>query len=149
MVLFLLGFSVILGVLAYRSYSNSEVHLHVAFQDLAAQGATLDTEECVLAVLHWHGNCEAMKSLCDHAIPMAMTHCLKRSESASLRAKERLDYCVAFRWPRSKAKWTYEKCKVIGVSKDDGSRRDQIKACGNAFSAIENFCRHNAEGVRL
>ena len=149
MVLFLLGLSVFLGIFAYRSYSNSEVHLHAAFQDLAAKGASLNTEECVPVVLHWHENCQAMKSLCDHSIPMAMTHCLKRPEGEALRTKERLDYCGSFRWPQSKSKWTYGKCKVLGISKNDGSRRDQIKACGNAFSAIENFCRHNAEGVRL
>jgi hypothetical protein len=145
----ILTLALILGTLAYYNYSESSRQLNEAFEDLGKKGATLATEECVPAILEWHQSCEAMKTLCDHAIPMAMTHCLGQPESEGERFKERQAYCDAFKWPPSKAKWTYAKCKEIGISKDDGTRRDRIKACGNAFGAIENFCRHNAEGVRL
>jgi hypothetical protein len=141
--------SLVGGILAYRSYSNSEQHLHAAFDRMAAEGATLNTEECVPVVLAWHRNCQAMKSLCDHAIPMAMTHCLTRDDAEVPRQKERLDYCTGFTWPQSKSKWTHDKCEAIGIGKKHGTSRDDIKACGNAFGAIENFCRHNTKGVLL
>jgi hypothetical protein len=145
----ILALAMVLGTLAYYNYSMSSQQLNEAFEDLGAKGATLTTEACVPAILEWHQSCDAMKTLCDHAIPMAMTHCLAQPESTGDRFKERQAYCEAFTWPSSKAKWTYAKCKEIGISKDDGDKRDRIKACGNAFGAIENFCRHNAEGVRL
>ena len=139
----------VLGVLAYYNYSQSSAVLNQDFVDIAVKGETVDTEGCVPLVLEWHSSCQAMKTLCDHAIPMAMTHCLTAPKAPEERQVERKNYCDAFAWPSSKSKWTYRKCQEIGVSKDKGASRDEAKACGNAFGAIENFCRHEGKGVRL
>ena len=104
--------------------------------------ATVDTEGVpVVMVLRYEG----MKTLCDHAVPMAMTHCsqpqtLPRSAGEAVAMPSLAS---------SKAKWTYAKCKEIGFGKDAGEKRDRVKACGNAFGTIENFCRHGGKGVRL
>ena len=145
----ILTLATILGVLAYYNYSHSSAELNAAFVEMGQKGATVDTEGCVPVVMEWHRTCDGMKTLCDHAVPMAMTHCLSAPDAPEARASERKAYCDAFSWPSSKAKWTYAKCKEIGFSKDAGEKRDRVKACGNAFGTIENFCRHGGKGVRL
>ena len=149
MVTVLLSLSVIIGVLAYWRYTVSERHLHQAFDALAAQGASIDTEACVPTVLAWHRRCEAMKSLCDHSIPLAMTHCLAQRDAPAERAAERKSYCKGFVNPSAMGRWTHKKCGEIKVSKKDGAKRGEIKACGYAFRAIAEFCRRDGEGVSI
>ena len=143
-----MGLSIILGVIAFWRYKESEKHLHIAFDEIRAAGAALSTEECVSRVLSWRTECEAMKSLCDQSIPMAMSHCLS--------AKDRSGYCTALRADASDAsadknrgRWTYQKCKDHGVTKANGYGRDDVKACGHAFTTIQTFCSHDQKGVYL
>lgn len=138
----MLTLATILGVVAYWRYTVSERHLHTVFDELRAKGASLDVEECVTEVLAWHNTgCEAMQSLCDHSVPMALEHCLS--------AQDRAGYCDALQIDESSGKWTYDMCKKRGVSPDHGARRRQMKACGNAYGAIESFCAYDQKGVVL
>jgi len=147
----ILVLALVLGFLAYYNYSKSSEALNKSFTEMGEKGAIVDTEACVPIVMEWHKSCadDAIKTLCDHAIPMAMSHCLTAQDAPETRMQERQSYCEAFKWPASKSKWTHSKCKEIGISKSNGDKRDRIKACGNAFGAIENFCRHGGKGVRL
>jgi len=150
MVSSLFSISIILGVCAFWSYSDSEIHLHDGFKALAEKGAQLNSEGCVPAVLEWHRTCKAMKSLCDHAVPMAMAHCLKQPKAPDPRNRERAAYCKTLKYPPGgMARWTYSKCSEIGITRKKGHTRSEVKACGTAFSALENFCRHDGDGIRL
>jgi hypothetical protein len=132
---------VALGVVAYWRYTVSEKHLHAAFDAIEAQGPTLTTEQCVDTVLAWHQRCEAMQSLCDHAVPMAMEHCLH--------GRDRAPFCSTIDTAVPRSKWTYERCKERGVSPLEGSPRRAVKACGDAYGAVESFCHYEQKGVVL
>ncbi len=91
-----------------------------------------------------------MKSLCDHSVPMAMAHCLKQADASEARKQERMTYCKNFKYPTGgMSRWTHTKCDEIGINRKKGHNRSAVKACGNAFSALENFCRHDGDGIRL
>ena len=141
--------STVMGVVAYWRYTESERFLHRDWAEISAKGSKIDAEECVPLVLEWHRNCEAMKSLCNHSIPMTMTHCLGQDRATPERVAERKAYCDAMVTPSSLGRWTFKKCKAIGVSKEHGSTRDERKACSYAFKALEEFCRRGGEGIRL
>lgn len=133
--------STILGVIAYWRYTVSEKHLHVVFAEMDVKGKGLDADECISATLQWHRTgCAAMRSLCDHAVPMVLTRCLA--------AKDRKSACDTLDIGPNElsAKWTYRRCKARGVHPPEFRRRD-VKACGNAYGSLESFCKSNQQGV--
>lgn len=134
--------SIILGGIAWSNYKGSERHIKAELEALETQGKTLDTDGCVGAVLDWHARCEAMKSLCDHAIPLAVTHCLQsapRDAFCSTLNAEQL----------STGEWTYKMCADRGISREKGKGRSSVRACGTAYGAVNNYCLNGERGIAL
>ena len=129
--------AIVLGVVAYWRFTLSQQHIRANFHRLDKHGATLDAEGCVTAVLDWHDHCDAIDTLCDHAVPMAMEHCLRASD----RSKD----CAAL-GETARDQWTYEKCKARGIIK---GRSSVVNACTDAYRALAQFCRSGQEGVIL
>ena len=127
--------AVLLGVLAFASYSRSEVVLQETFQTFDRKGLTLEAEQCVDEALKWNTQCAAMKSLCDQAVPMVTHHCLQ--------AKDRSAYCQALGEEHHKAQWTFQKCQEHA-----GSRRAK-NLCTDAYRALATFCKSEGQGVLL
>ena len=132
--------STVLGVLAYWRYSVSEHHLKAVFAQMDDAGKALSAEGCITETLRWHREgCEAMQSLCDHAIPMVLTRCLS--------AKDRSPACSNLGIDQPSKRWPYRMCKERGISPKDGTKRRFVKACGNAYGSLESFCKSDQKGV--
>ncbi|MGM0577305.1 MAG: hypothetical protein ACQEXJ_16380 [Myxococcota bacterium] len=128
--------AIVLGVLAFRNYRASERHIQQSMAEFDEMGVRLDADGCVAAVLDWNGRCEAMKTLCDHAVPMAMEHCLA--------ARDRSEVCDGLGdTETARAQWTYHKCEEHDVT------RANKKACTNAYRALIQYCTTGQQGVIL
>ncbi|MCB9728671.1 MAG: hypothetical protein H6744_16530 [Deltaproteobacteria bacterium] len=126
----------VLGVVAYWRYSVSSRFIHESLAQFDARGASLDADACVGEVLAWNARCEAMKSMCDQAVPMTMEHCLA--------ARERKEACAALPVEEApRAQWTFERCAAQGVT-----RRNK-NVCTDAYRALVQFCRTGERGVIL
>lgn len=126
-----------MGVLAYHRYSVSENHFAVVLDEMSRDGASLDTEGCVGAVLKWHATCEANKPLCDNGVPRVMTHCLA--------AADRTPTCESLDLSSASAQWVYHQCQDRGTPCQDRKKCP----CADAYRTIDSFCRHDQTGVAL
>lgn len=126
-----------MGVLGYYRYAVSEDHFAVVLQKMSTEGASLDTEGCVDAVLTWHETCEANKPLCDNGIPRVMTHCLA--------AADRTQTCESLDLSSASAQWVYGQCLDRGTPCQDRKKCP----CADAYRTIDSFCRHGQTGVAL
>ena len=129
--------AVVLGVLAYWRYTESERYFAETLVEMDRKGTQLDTEGCVSEVMKWHQRCEANKPLCDNGVPRVMTHCLA--------GRDRASYCETLDYSSAKAKWVIDKC----LERGEVCRDKKQCACANAYRAIDSFCRHDQEGVSL
>jgi hypothetical protein len=129
--------AVVLGVLAYWRYTESEANFAKALAHMQAVGGDLDTEGCVDEVLKWHEECSANKPLCDNGVPRVLTHCLVQADRAAT--------CDSLDMSSAKAQWVYKQCLDRGTPCRDKKRC----ACADAYRAIDSFCRHDQQGVAL
>lgn len=130
--------SVIMGVLAYYRYSQSEKSIMQGMPVLEAKGATMTPEQCVDEVLAWHKQCQGLSFMCDNTVTQAMFHCLK--------AQDRTTECAALKPDEvSKGQWVFYKCK------DRGSQCKRTKqcACADAYRAFDSFCRTDQAAVQV
>jgi hypothetical protein len=128
--------ALVLGVVAYWRYTVSEAFIHDSLLRFDQVGAELSPDECVAEVLAWNASCEAMKSLCDHAVPMLMEHCLAARDRASTCTNLSEDVT-------GRGQWTYERCLEHGVT------RANKKVCTGAYRALVQHCRTGQRGVIL
>jgi hypothetical protein len=126
-----------MGVLAYYRYVQSENHFIQATAEMDKLAPTLDVEGCVDAVLDWHATCAANKPLCDHGVPMIMTHCLS--------GRDRSQVCESMDLSSAKAQWVFASCKDRGT----GCRGRKKCACATAYRTLDSFCHHDQEGVAM
>jgi hypothetical protein len=130
--------SVLMGVLAYYRYSQSEKSIMPAMPELEVIGATATPEQCVDAVLAWHAKCEGLHFLCNNAVPEAMFHCLK--------AQDRKKDCAELKPDEvSKGQWVFYKCK----DRNTMCKRTKQCACADAYRAFDSFCRTDQEAVQV
>ncbi len=132
----------VLGGVAWYRYKLSERHIKAQLAHFQAVGATLSTDQCIGQVLQWHAEgCDAMLSLCDSSLPMALVQCLGGAD--------RQADCATAVNEDPKGHWTFKMCEARGISKKHGSARAHIKACGNAYGALQNYCLNDQRGVSL
>lgn len=126
----------VLGVVAFWRFEVSSSYIHASLAEFDQRGPSLDADGCVGEVLAWNARCEAMKSMCDQAIPMVMEHCLA--------GKERKEACAALPLEDApRAQWTYERCAAHEVT-----RRNK-KVCTSAYRAMVQYCHTGERGVIL
>lgn len=131
-----LSLATVLGVVAFWRFTESSKYIHKSLAEFDARGAVLDADACVGEVLAWNARCEAMKSMCDQAVPMTMEHCLA--------ARERKEVCAELPQDAApRAQWTYERCAAHGVTQSNK------KICTSAYRAIVQYCNTGERGVIL
>jgi hypothetical protein len=130
--------SVVMGVLAYYRYSQSERSIMQGMPRLEAGGVTRSAEQCIDEVLAWHKGCEGLSFMCNDAVTQAMFHCLK--------VRDRSEECAALDPDEvSRGQWVYYKCK------DRGSmcKRTKQCPCADAYRAFDSFCRTDQKAVQV
>lgn len=128
---------IVLGTVAFWRYKVSERHFAETVKEMDALGPTVDTEGCVSAVLAWHARCEADKNLCEHGVPLVMTHCLVGAD--------RSETCEGLDLSSAQAQWVFTQCEARGSTCENRKNC----ACASAYRTIDSFCRHGQEGVSL
>ena len=130
--------AVFMGVFAYYRYVTSEKAIMAGMIELEQRGGGLDSEGCVDLVLDWHKRCEALNSMCNDAVKIAMYHCLEASDRSVDCGKLKPDVV-------SKGQW------VFGVCKDRGTacRLSKQCPCADAYRALDSFCRTDQQAVQL
>jgi hypothetical protein len=123
----LIGAGLATGALAYQHLATSERVLTRELDAMRAQGAGLDVEGCVDAVVRWHATCAAMKSLCDQSVPRFMDACLS--------AGDRSAYCEALGPLSADTRFGVAECKARGGD------RAETKACTLAHRVIDGHCQ--------
>ncbi|MGB1016254.1 MAG: hypothetical protein ACPG4T_19110 [Nannocystaceae bacterium] len=141
-----------LGVLANWRYTQSENQIRQALSTFDQSGGSMDVEQCIDAVITWHDDtCDANLVLCDHAIPMAMVHCLE--------GQDRKQYCDGLDRTGSfiddegnevshdvaSGQWVYYSCLRRGSE----CKKRKKCPCADAYRAIDSFCRSEQRGVHL
>jgi len=130
--------SVVMGVLAYYRYSQSEKSIMSGMPLLEAAGVDKTPEQCVDAVLAWHATCEGLSFMCNNTVPEAMFHCLK--------AQDRTADCDTLKPDEvSKGQWVYYKCKDRGTM----CKRTKQCPCADAYRAYDSFCRTDQQAVQV
>lgn len=130
--------SVLMGVLAYYRYSQSEKSIMRGMPALEAAGKDMTPEQCIDAVLAWHARCEGLSFMCNNTVPEAMFHCLK--------AKDRTRECAELKPDEvSKGQWVFYKCK----DRNTMCKRTKQCACADAYRAFDSFCRTDQEAVQV
>ncbi len=153
--------SMLLGVLVYWRYAQSEAYVAEGMQTMAARGAELSVEECVSESVEWHDACDqndTNAAVCLQGVKLLMYHCLHardRAESCELY----LDPDSAVHQPtedmRARARnpelagefgsWVYARCDDEGMTCTN--RREC--ACAEGYRAIDSFCRTGQDAVQL
>lgn len=153
--------SIILGVLGYRRYANSERWVAEGITKMDAVGAQLDVEGCVDEAVAWYGACDeqdANAAVCLTGVGILMQHCLS--------ARERDQTCELYLDPESivheasegmrerarnpevageSGRWVYARCEERGMV----CRNRRECACAEAYRAIDSFCRTGQQAVQL
>ncbi|WP_106091786.1 hypothetical protein [Enhygromyxa salina] len=153
--------SVVVGVLGYWRYANSERWVAQGISNMDAVGATLDAEGCVDEVVGWYGACDqhdANAAVCLQGVGILMQHCLS--------ARERDETCEQYLDPTSdkhaasddmlerarnpataggSGRWVYARCEERGMV----CRNKRECACAEAYRAIDSFCRTGQSAVQL
>ncbi len=131
------GLALPMGVLAYYRYVQSEQHFQRARAEMDRRGPQLDVEGCVDAVLAWHAGCEANRPLCDHGVPMIMTHCLG--------GRDRALACASLDLSSARAQWVFASCRDRGTP----CRSRKKCACADAYRTLDSYCRYDQAGVAM
>ncbi len=141
-----------LGILANWRYTKSETQIRQALSTFEKDGSTIGVEECIDEVIAWHRDtCDANLVLCNHAIPMAMVHCLE--------GQDRTEYCdglertgeyedesgAKVKHAVASGQWVYYSCKRRGTE----CKKRKKCPCADAYRAIDSYCRSEQQGVHL
>lgn len=130
--------AVFMGVFAYYRYVTSEKAIMAGMAELEVKGESLTSEGCVDTVLEWHKRCDALNTMCNDAVKIAMYHCLEARDRSVDCGNLKPDVV-------SKGQW------VFGVCKDRGTecRRRKECPCADAYRALDSFCRSDQKAVQL
>jgi hypothetical protein len=153
--------TVLVGVLSYRRYANSERWVAEGIAEMDRVGAELEPEGCVEEAVAWYDACdqhEANAAVCLQGVSVLMFHCLD--------ARDRGDSCELYLGPDSpmrqpteamrerarkaetageSGRWVYGRCEERGMV----CVNKRECACAEAFRAIDSFCRTGQEAVQL
>ncbi len=130
--------AVFMGVFAYYRYVTSEKAIMAGMAELQSKGSSLDSEGCINTVLDWHKRCEALNSMCNDAVKIAMYHCLEARDRSEDCGKLKPDVV-------SKGQWVFGACKERGTA----CRLRKQCACADAYRAMDSFCRTDQQAVQL
>lgn len=153
--------TVLVGVLSYRRYANSERWVAEGIQSMDAVGAELEPDGCVDAAVTWYDQCDqhrANAAVCLQGVSILMFHCLA-ARDRSEPCEQYLDPDSAVHQPtegmRERARkaetagesgrWVYGRCEERGMV----CRNKRECACAEAFRAIDSFCRTGQQAVQL
>lgn len=153
--------SVIVGVLGYWRYANSERWVAEGIQHMNEVGPTIDTEQCVDEAVSWYGACDqhdANAAVCLTGIGILMHHCLSgqaRDETCELYLDPASAAHAATEGMRERARnpetagesgrWVYARCEERGMV----CRNKRECACAEAYRAIDSYCRTGQTAVQL
>jgi len=153
--------TLIVGVLGYRRYANSERWVAEGITKMDRIGAQLEPEGCVDEVVSWYRECDqhqANAAVCQQGVSILMFHCLS--------ARERGETCELYLDPEStvhqptegmrerarspekagqSGQWVYARCEERGMS----CITKRECACAEAYRAIDSFCRTGQQAVQL
>lgn len=130
MVALMLSLATVLAVIASFRFGASERYLTEAHARFAERGRELTVDECVVEVLAWRTECEAMKSLCDSNVERMMDACLS--------GQDRSAYCAEAGEALGDSHFAAAACTAHEV---DRKKREPWKFCGMAYRAIDLHCR--------
>lgn len=153
--------TILVGVLAYWRYANSERWVAEGVERMDELGAGLDSEGCIDATVEWHDSCDAEQTnaaVCLQGVKVVMFHCLA--------ARDRGDVCQLYldldsevhaptedmraraRNPEragASGNWVYGRCAERGMN----CINKRECACAEAYRAIDSFCRTGQQAVQL
>ncbi len=153
--------TVVVGVLGYRRYANSERWVAEGIAEMDRIGAELEVEGCVDASLRWYAECDQQQTnaaVCLQGVSIVMFHCLD--------ARDRGDACEQYLDPDSpvrqptegmrerarkaetageSGRWVYARCEERGLA----CINKRECACAEAYRAIDSFCRTGQQAVQL
>ncbi len=153
--------TVIVGVLSYRRYANSERWVAEGIAEMDRVGAQLGPEGCIDESVKWYDECdqhEANAAVCLQGVSILMFHCLD--------ARDRTETCDQYLDPDSavhqptesmrerarkaesaggSGRWVYGRCEERGMS----CINKRECACAEAYRAIDSFCRTGQQAVQL
>lgn len=152
---------VVVGVLGYRRYANSERWVAEGVAKMEELGATLEPEGCIDEAVSWYDECDqqgANAAVCLQGVSILMFHCLD--------ARDRQQTCELYLDPSSpvrqptesmrerarkaetageSGRWVYGRCDERGMS----CTNKRECACAEAYRAIDSFCRTGQQAVQL
>lgn len=153
--------SVVLGVLVYWRYAESEAYVAKGMQAMDARGAQLSVDECLDESVAWHDACDqndTNAAVCLQGVKLVMFHCLH--------AKDRSETCELYLDPESaihqptedmrerarnpekageSGNWVYGRCDERGMN----CTNKRECACAEAYRTIDSFCRTGQDAVQL
>ncbi|MFT5434612.1 MAG: hypothetical protein ACI9OJ_005326 [Myxococcota bacterium] len=127
--------SIAMGLISYGQFMDSEARIQSDFGGIRELGATVDVDGCVDAVIAWHGQCDAMKVLCDKSVGRMMEQCLDGGD--------RSGYCGRVDFTsNANSGFGYQQCKERGSH----ATRTAKKVCGTTYRAIAFHCKTREPG---
>jgi hypothetical protein len=134
--------SMLVGVLSYKRYADSERWVGEGLEQMDAIGAELDVEGCIDAALAWQHDCDiegANAAVCQQAVKIELYHCLVQADRSATCDAE---YSSV---PDDHGKWVFQRCE------DRGTRCIIKRECGcaEAYRAVESFCHNDQKAVQL
>lgn len=153
--------TVLVGVLGYRRYANSERWVAEGVAQMDRVGAELEADGCIDATVKWYGECDqhqANAAVCLQGVSILMFHCLA--------ARDRQQTCELYLDPASavhqptesmrerarrpetageSGRWVYARCEERGLA----CINKRECACAEAYRAIDSFCRTGQQAVQL
>jgi hypothetical protein len=153
--------SIVVGVLAYWRYANSERWVAEGLAKMDEIGAQLDAEGCIDEAVAWYDACDqhdANAAVCLQGVGILMHHCLS--------ARDRAQTCELYLDPESpkhqptesmrerarnpetageSGRWVYARCE----EREMVCRNKRECACAEAYRAIDSFCRTGQQAVQL
>jgi len=153
--------TVVVGVLGYRRYANSERWVAEGIAEMNRTGAELEPEGCIDATVRWYNECDqqqANAAVCLQGVSLLMFHCLDAADRQQT-CELYLDPDSAVHLPtedmRERARkaetagesgrWVYGRCDERGMA----CVNKRECACAEAYRAIDSFCRTGQEAVQL
>ncbi|MFO7563940.1 MAG: hypothetical protein R6X02_14935 [Enhygromyxa sp.] len=153
--------TVVVGVLAYWRYANSERWVAEGAAKMDRIGATLEPEGCIDEAVSWYNECDqhgANAAVCLSGVSIVMFHCLDardRHETCELYLDPTSEVHQASEAMRERARtperagesgrWVYSRCEERGMT----CTNKRECACAEAYRAIDSFCRTGQQAVQL
>ena len=119
----------VLGIAGTSNYFASEDHIGQTMQRLNAEGAALDVDGCVDAVLAWHPQCTALSGLCDASVERVMESCVA--------GRDRADECRSFGAALGQTSFGVSQCRDRGIER----RKGQDKQCAKSYGSFASHCK--------